>query len=215
MRALCKVCLVIGLAVVLAGPAKAQGPRGGGGGVAQLLQNKSVQDELKLDKDQMDMLRTALTKFQQAHSDDLAKLRDQGTSREERMELMKKLNEASQKAVADILKPEQFKRLNQIRMQQEGLNALANPETQKALKLTDKQTQEIQQIAEDMQKEMREIFQNAGGNREEAMKKMMALRKDKMDSAMKVLNDEQRKTLKDMMGEPFELRREAPRRDRG
>jgi hypothetical protein len=202
------VCLAVALVVLLAGPAAAQFGGGGGGGVAGLLMNKSVQEELKIDPDQGTKLREALTKFSAEHSGEMAKLRDQSTSREERVDIMKKLGDAAQKTVADILKPEQLKRLNQIRMQQEGLNSLMNPDTQKALKLTDKQRDEIHQVAEDMQKEVREIFQNAGGNREEAMKKFMTLRKEKMESAMKVLNDEQKRTVKDMMGEPFELRRE-------
>ena len=60
-------------------------------------------------------------------------------SREERAEIMKKVGAASEKLVTGILTSDQKKRLNQIRLQQEGVGAFATPEVQKALNLTDKQ----------------------------------------------------------------------------
>jgi hypothetical protein len=209
MRGLFKVSLALGLAAFVVSPALAQrGP--GGGGVAGLLLNKSVQDELKLDKDQVDKAREALTKFREDHKDDFEKLRDQNLSREERAEIMKKVGAASEKLVADILKPEQKKRLQQIRLQQDGIGAFTNPEVQKDLKLTDKQKEEFKGIAENLQKEAREIFQNAGDDRQAAFQKVMALRKDKLETALKVLTDEQRKTYKELTGAPFEMKFERP-----
>jgi Spy/CpxP family protein refolding chaperone len=209
MRGLGKVSLALGLAVVVASPAMAQrGPGGRGGG---LLTNKSVQEELKLDKDQVDKLTAALTKFREDNKDEFAKLRDQNTSREDREAVMKKMREGTQKIAADILKPEQMKRLKQIELQQEGVRGLANPDTEKALKLTDKQKEELKAIAEDLQKQQRELFQGGGGRGEEARKKMMELRKEKMDAALKVLTDEQKKTYKELTGAPFEVKFEQRR----
>src|SRR5262245_28797545 len=54
MRLLCKVLVVLGAGALLAGPAAAQPPGGlGRMGGPMLLTNKSVQEELKLDKDQV------------------------------------------------------------------------------------------------------------------------------------------------------------------
>jgi Spy/CpxP family protein refolding chaperone len=208
MRGLCKVSLALGLALLVAGPAMAQrGPGGRGGGIGMLLRNKSVQEELKLDKDQVDKLTAAFEKFREDNKDDFAKLgRDSNASREEREAAMKKIGEGSRKVAADVLKPEQMKRLKQIQVQQEGVRAFANPEVEKDLKLTDKQKDELKTIAEDLQKQQREIFQNAGGNREEARKKMTDLRKEKMDAALKVLTDEQKKTYKELTGAHFEIK---------
>jgi Spy/CpxP family protein refolding chaperone len=207
MRGLCKVSLALGLAVLVASPAMAQGgPGGRGGGLGMLLTNKSVQEELKLDKAQEEKLTAAFEKFREDNKDDFAKLRDRNTSREDREAVMKKVGEGSKKIAADVLKPEQMKRLKQIQVQQEGVRAFANPEVEKDLKLTDKQKDELKTIAEDLQKQQREIFQNAGGNREEARKKMTDLRKEKMDAALKVLTDEQKKTYKELTGAHFEIK---------
>jgi hypothetical protein len=209
MRLSLKACVAVGLSVVLASPALAQF-RGGGGGGGFLLMNKSVQEELKLDKDQVDKLTEGMKKFREDHKEDLAKLRDQNTSREEREEIGKKIGEANHKLMADVLKPEQIKRLREIQRQQEGVNAFADPETQKALNLNDKQKDELKAIVENLHKQQREIFQNAGDNRQEAFKKMQELRKEKLDSVLKVLTDEQRKTWKELTGEPFQIKFERP-----
>jgi 2'-5' RNA ligase len=211
MRTLCKVSLALGLAVLLARPAVAQFRGGGGGGIGGLLTNKSVQEELKLDKDQVDKVAEALKKVREDLKDEMAKLRDRDTPREERATLMRKVGEAEHKALDGILKAEQTKRLHQIQLQLEGVGAFANAETQKALNLTDKQKEDLKAIQEDLQKEQREIFQNAGDDRQAAFKKIQTLRKDKLDAALKVLTDEQKKTYKEMTGEHFEIRFEPPR----
>jgi hypothetical protein len=205
MRGLCKVGLALGLAAFVVGTAMAQRGPGGGFGPAFLLMNKGVQEEgLKLDKDQIDKINEAL-------KDDFAKLRDRDLPREERAEIMKKVEQKSTKLVADVLKPDQRKRLNQIQRQQAGLAAFADPEVQKALDLKDKQKEELKSIAESEQKERRDIFQNAAGDFQAAREKIMTLRKEKMDAAMKVLTDEQKKTYKELLGAPFEVRFGPPR----
>jgi Spy/CpxP family protein refolding chaperone len=213
MRGLFKVSLALGLAVLVASPALAQrGPGGRGGGLAFLLMNKSVQEELKLDKAQTD----ALEKFRNDNKDDFGKLFNPDTSREDREAAGKKINEGASKVVADVLKAEQKKRLDQIQFQSrvrfEGPGALAGDEAQKALKLTDKQKDQIKELADDYGKQVRDLFQNAGGNREEAFKKIGDLRKEKLDAAMKVLTDDQKKTFKELSGEPFEIKFDRPRR---
>ena len=161
MRGMFKMSLVLGLAAFAVSPVLAQrGP--GGGGLGFLLMNKSVQEELKLDKDQLDKAREVVEKFRTDNKDDLDKLRDRATSPEDRAALQKKIGEASSKVAAEVLKPEQLKRLKQIQVQTEGPNAFVNPQTQKALNLSDKQKDDLKAIVEDLQKQQREIFENAG-----------------------------------------------------
>src|SRR5215813_13291428 len=107
MRLVFPMAVALGLALLLAPAAPAQFTPGPG----MLLTNGSVQKELKMDKDQAEKATQAVTKFREDHKDELDKLRDPNASREERAEVMKKVSEASQKMLADVLKPEQRKRL--------------------------------------------------------------------------------------------------------
>src|SRR5947209_4301130 len=80
VRELHRIVLTLGLVALLAVPALAQQQqqrRGGGAqNFATLLQNDSVQKELKIDKDQADKVKEAAQKVMTAHQDDQAKLRD-------------------------------------------------------------------------------------------------------------------------------------------
>src|SRR5438132_10629642 len=84
MRATCKILLVLGLTALLTGPALAQGQRKGGfgrggfggGGPAQLVRNKSVQQELKLTDDQVKKAETAAKEVNDKHQSDRDALRD-------------------------------------------------------------------------------------------------------------------------------------------
>src|SRR5262249_19000190 len=93
-----------------------------------------------------------------------------------------------------------------ISLQQRGVQAFMDSEVEKKLKLTGEQKDKLKTIQEDATKEMREIFQNAGADRAAAMEKIRTLRKESLDKASGVLTDEQKKTWKDMTGEPFEVR---------
>lgn len=218
-----KTILALALATLLAGPALAQRQRGQGqgqrgprgpGGLAALLQNEGVQKELKLDKEQTDKVKEAVQKVQEKYRDDFAKLRDlnQDERRQKGEELGKAVSEDTLKAVSDILKPDQLARLKQIDLQQAGARALLRPEVQKALALSKEQQENITTILDDAAKQQRDLFQ--GGNRQEAQQKMAALRKETMEKVQKVLNDTQKKTWKELTGEPFELQRGQGRRPR-
>src|SRR5437868_9333705 len=125
MRIVYQTIFTLGLAALLVSPALAQRPGGGRGGVGrggldQLLTNESVQKELKVDKDEAEKIKDAVKKVQDDMKDDIAKLQNPDTSREDRADIRKKLNEAYQKAVSDVLNADQKKRLNQIELQQAG-----------------------------------------------------------------------------------------------
>src|SRR6516162_3213647 len=120
---LCKFVLALGLVALVCSPALAQGRRGGGGmggfgtSLATLAQNKSVQDELKMDKDQVTKADEALKKLREDLKDDYAKLGFGGRrggggggnniSQEERAAARKKTGEAEEKALKDVLKSDQ------------------------------------------------------------------------------------------------------------
>jgi Spy/CpxP family protein refolding chaperone len=211
-----KLAIVLAVSTLLSGIATAQGPGGlpfggFGGGLAMMIgQSKQLQDELKVDKSQVEKLNAAVAKVRDDLKDDMAKLRERNTSPEDRAEIFKKFNDANTKAVESVLKPEQIKRLHQIENQQAGARMFDKEDVQKALKLSDSQKDKIKGIQSDLQKEMGDLFQRGpgrGGFDPEAMKKMQGLQKEANDNIVRLLSDDQKTTLKDLKGEPFELAR--------
>jgi Spy/CpxP family protein refolding chaperone len=130
--------LVLGMSLLLAGPALAQrgqgrgGFGGGFGGPGFLFQNPGVQKELKLSDNQIKKITDANQSVRDKYKDEfeaLAKL--EGDERREKgQELRKKMTDETNKTLAEILKPEQNKRLKEITLQQEGARAFNDPEVQ-------------------------------------------------------------------------------------
>jgi len=224
MRKLCAFGLVLGVAALVASPALAQPGRGGfggGGGLGTFLQNKSVQEEVKIDKDQATKIEEAMKKMREDYKDDYAKLFNRDTKQEERAEIGKKLSEETLKVANGILKPEQVKRIQQIQRQQSGLAIFMDTEVQSKLKLTDEQKDDLKKLGEDVGKDIREVFQGAGqgaftdpDKRAELMKKTAAITTEAMDKATKMLKDDQKAALKEVLGEKFEGYKADPPRGR-
>ena len=197
------LCLVFSgtIAVFASSVALAQppfgGPFGGRGNVGMLLRQESVQKELKISDDQLkkveDLSEQMRDKFQDAF----------GLEGEERTKKIQELRKENEKALSEILKPEQWKRLKQISYQQQGAMAFADPDVAKALQLTDAQKEQVQKLNREMFEQMREIFPPGSPPDEEARKKMTELRTAIADKIMKVSTSEQKTKWKEMQGEPF------------
>ena len=175
----------------------AQRPGGGMGfGMSSvfLLTQKSVQDELKLSEEQV----KKVTELQEKQREGLKGFKD--LSDEEKKAKFEARTKENKKAVEEILKPEQVKRLKQITLQQSGSRAFADPEVAEALKLTDEPKEKIKTIQEDSRKEMPK---RGEGDRDENRKKMESIRKAADDKIQGVLSAEQKTKLKDLTGEPF------------
>lgn len=224
MRTWGKALLAAGLAVVLAGAASAQQPRGFGmgmgmGGAAQLLNNKSVQEELKLSEEQITKAREISEKSRAKMTEMRGEL--QGLSFEEIGAKMRPIAEEANKAAAEILKPEQQKRLRQIELQQRGVGAFTDTKVQEALKLTDDQKDQIKTIAADVQKDTGEIMRgmrDAFGDQEkmaEIRKKMESVRKEGLEKVTSLLTADQKTSWKEQLGAPFEMKMEPQRRPGG
>jgi hypothetical protein len=202
---LCKLALVIGAVALLASPALAQRGRGGFGGMGgagMLLNVEKVQKDLKLDADTVKKAQDALTKVREDNRDEFAKLRD--ASAEERTAILKKINEANDKALEGVLSKDQMKRLKQIERQFAGVRMFQLEEVQKALKLTDDQKGKIKEITDDLQKEQQDLF--SGGKPDaDALKKFQTMQKDALANAVKILKDDQKKEYKELTGEPIEI----------
>jgi Spy/CpxP family protein refolding chaperone len=222
MRTTCKALLIMGLIVCLGGLAQSQqkgkgrGGFGPGGGLAGLLNNKSVQQEVKMTDEQVKKVADLVKETREKHKDDLESAKGlEGQERFQKMgEINKAINEELTKSLGDVLQPEQVKRVKQIAVQTQGVRAFSDETVQKELKLTDDQKDKIKTINDDMRQEMQSIF-SGGGDREENRKKMQTLQKETMEKVSAVLTDDQKKTWKEMTGEPFEVKFEFQGKKKG
>jgi hypothetical protein len=213
MRTLIKTASFFGLMAFIASPAMAQRGGGFGMGPGPLLTNKSVQQELKVDKGQADKLDALGKELGDKQREAMQGFQDltQEERRAKFTELNKSMTESVKKSLPDILKPDQVKRFFQMQLQVRNANAFSDPEVQSKLKLTEDQKGKITGFLEDSRGQMREIFQSFGDDREGAMKKMAEMNKETMGKATGVLTSEQKATWKEMVGEPFDYKPEFRR----
>jgi Spy/CpxP family protein refolding chaperone len=211
MRTFGKTILALGALCFLASQAHAQQGRGFGmGGGMQLYMNSSVQKEIKLTDDQVSKVREIVTDIRGKYQDKLQEARD-AQDREKMMKLNQEMTAEARKAMSEVLKPEQQKRFTEIQMQQMGAMAFSNPEVQKKIVLTDDQKDKLKTINDDAMAQRREIMQGFQDDREGTMKKMAEFNKEIMGKVTALLSEDQRKTWKEMTGEPFEVKFEPPR----
>jgi flagellar biosynthesis/type III secretory pathway protein FliH len=205
MRGVVKLILTASLALGLTGVAlgQRQGP-GLFNGPGRLIADPGVQKELKMTNVQLGKIRVALARVMQDHRDDLAKIRGD-TTLVERMQIMRVVGEDSRKAIGGILNAKQMKRFKQILWQEGGFRAMQDPEVQKELMITEEQREKLREIGQGAMKQLQEVFQ--GGNAQGAQEQLEKIRKEAQEKAEALLTDEQKKTWKEMKGEPFALQR--------
>ena len=206
MRSIPTKILTVGLILLAAAPAFAQPQRGQFGrarGAAELLAIDKVQDELKLTDDE----KAAITKITDKYKDDIASAR-QNMDRQNMADLRKQENDDLEKAVPDILKPDQLKRFKQLEVQAAGFQAFTKDDVGTALKLTDDQKKAIKDSSDELTKDIMDLMQNAGQDpdkRREAFTKATTMRQDAMDKVVNGLSDDQKKTWKDLTGDKFDF----------
>jgi hypothetical protein len=213
-----KSVLAVGVVIAIAGSVQAQGQgrgRGFGGGMGggMLLGNEGVQKEIKATSEQVEKLQKLSESMREKGRVEFEKYQD--LSQEERREKMqafaKSMNEDMNKELKEILKPDQLKRFNQIALQTRGAQAFSDPEIQAKLEFTADQKDKIKEIQEDSNKKMQEIREANQGDFQAMMPKFQALRKETSEKATAVLTDSQKKTWKELTGEPFEVQFGPPR----
>jgi Spy/CpxP family protein refolding chaperone len=192
MKRFMQITLAAAVVVMAVSPALAQQRGRGFGGFGMntifLLGQKSVQEELKLNDEQIKKVK----ELQEKQREVFQNFRD--LSPEERREKMQEMA----KAVDGVLKPPQLKRVKQIALQQAGARAVNDEEVAKALNVTDEQKEKIREIQRESFEKMREL-----GRDEDAAKKRQELMKETNEKMMAVLTAEQKTKLKELQGEPF------------
>jgi Spy/CpxP family protein refolding chaperone len=217
------LCMLVGL--LIAESVSAQPPgRGfgmrGRGGIISMAGNEAVQKELGLS----DKEKEELAAIVQAYGDDIreqfAADSFQNASDEERQKAFAKLQEANQKlmekyvpAIKDILKPEQFTRLQQISWQASGSLALIDPEVVKALELSKEQQEKIASISQEYRQKQAGLFRGEG-NREESFLKLRSLSQERDQKVEEVLSKEQKDKFTELKGKPFDLGQDGRGADR-
>lgn len=171
---------------------------------AQLATLKEVQEELKLNDEQAQAAREATNAF----NADLAKLTQSAAGDLEKVRLgMPELHAKATSAILKRLDSAQRKRLDEIFIQQNGVNSVFDSRVRKALKLTDEQMTKLTAARkvnrEAGLKAMRE--EPPGETPEARTERFSTLWKESEERILKILTKEQRKQFAMMRGKEFEV----------
>ena len=178
----------------------------GGANSYYLLNQKAVQEDLKLTKEQLKKYQDADKAQAQARTEFYKTLRGGGGNRAEAQKkmqaAMKKFNEVMKK----LLTKEQTKRIDQIQFQQQtryGLYSVFNKFSKwgKELKVTDEQVKKFRNLQRETSKEYRNLPK--GLAREDLIKARNKIRDDSNKKAKELLTKEQQKKFDEMKGKPF------------
>ena len=180
------------------------GQRGGGNqcGPMALVRNEAVQKELNITDDQKtkltDLQASVRTKSQEARS-------AAGSDRQAQQEAMQKVNADAAKSLAEILTPDQHKRLRELQIQWTGVGIVAtDKEVQAALSITEDQLTKIKDLQSRQQAANREAQQSANGDRAAMTEARTKNEKILIEEINKVLTDAQKTKLTELGGKPLE-----------
>ena len=210
--------LVVGTACLAVAQDQAQerSRRGRGlsrGSLLGLLRLDQVQDELKLEEDQVAKVRKIGEELSAEMREQYAALReidDRQQQREKMTELRDQFDNKAREQLRDVLAREQMMRLYQIRLQVRSVvDSLANRYVVGRLKITDEQKEKLAQINKEAETKMIELYGTMRAASEEqrsaAYRKFREIRDAANEKAIEMLNDEQAKAFEEMKGEKIEL----------
>jgi Spy/CpxP family protein refolding chaperone len=212
MKALVTPALALGMVAVMVGPARAQAPGsyGPGRGISGFVmsRNKSVQKELKATPEQTRKLDALFDEMLEKSRRETAQLREIPPEdlRAKSLEIQRAEDAYLRKRLAEILKPDQVKRYEQIEVQQGGINALSKPQIQAALKLNDVQKADLQATDREMAASIREAvedLQEFQKDPQAGIARALGVRAQVLAKYIATLSDEQKAIWKNLTGEPF------------
>ncbi len=217
--------------LLLAAPAltQAQGFGGGGGrrggmgrgpgGAAGLLMMDEVQKEIGITDEQQTELTKVMESLRPAggfNREEFLDLSDEERSKKFD-EMRKEGEERSKKAeesIKTLLKPEQWTRLSELRLQREGVRSLSREEVQTQLGLTDEQKTKVKTLTEAQSQgvgDFRNFREMSDEERTKAREEMEARRTAFEKGMAEVLTPEQTETWAKLQGAKFEF----PQRGQG
>lgn len=223
MRSSLRGLLTVVLLALIAAPLLGQAPPlaqlqtllESGVGEPLLLSNPGVKKEINLSDAQDQEVRKIV---QEVHAKYQPEFRKAGRDRQKLVavgvEAARETRERVHKALPDILKPEQLKRLDQIQIQVNGISSFKRPEVQKELQLTLVQKLEIAKIGEDLKKDIAELVKDVSTaplrKAPEALRKAKELKSTATRKAVEQLTEAQRQTWNAMQGEKFDFQMQLP-----
>ena len=178
------------------------GGRGGGSSLLSLADNEAVQKELAVTDD----AKAAVKKVNEAYREELQKAMEETT---------KSVTAKMAPQVKDALTAEQYKRLQQIRVQALRDAAFTDAEVVKALGLKKEQQDKIADLGKEYGEKQRGLFGGGGGGGRpdftEMRAKMEELNKEKDAKINEVLTKDQQDKFKALKGKEFDLASLQPR----
>jgi hypothetical protein len=203
--------------------------------ITQLLQIEKVRKAAEILDEQVADIKTSVDKIRQdARSNQGERPNFRELTEAQREEFFKKFrtqqettNKKIQEAIEEVLLPQQVERLEEIRLQIQGVAALLTEPVQKSLKITAEQKTKFDGIQKGTQEKGQELFSGVreafqGGDREKAQammqeirEKMTAMQKAAEGKILSILTDGQKKEFKEMKGKPVEISPEELRPSRG
>lgn len=207
---------------------EAQQPRpgqfAGGGGIGNMvLNNKVLQEELKVTDAQKEKLKVLADKQAENFTRMFSAFKDAAGDKDKIKEIVEnnkkageKLQEEIKKGIDETLTADQKKRLKQIERQVAGPGAFLAEDNAKELNLTDSQKGKIKTVMDEYRKDMQDMSKDAGGSFKDGkftfdkekleanQKKREKLTKATLADIDDILTDEQRKLWKEMTGEKFD-----------
>lgn len=160
-----------------------------------LLQQNSVEDELKLSADQ----KRKIADFAEQQWKKAVAVSD--TAADEQHRRFGEMKTENEKFIADTLSAEQSRRLTEITLQTAGLIWITRDEIAGELKLTEDQKKQIAEIQQDARGQFKALLYDT--KPEDRNKKFQDYREQARARLGHVLTDEQRDKWNRMKGEPF------------
>jgi hypothetical protein len=186
-----------------------------------LLLNKSVQTELKLNSEQVRLLNKLCTHIVAKYKKEVDSLNELEAldSIQKGLKVRKALVSEWRAKASSFLNKQQIDRFRQIQTQSRGLYAFLDPEMAKKLKLTKGQEAELRKMVSEFLK-LKNAAQNTLAEKAAApgapkvdgsavRKEFAPIRKEYIAKATAVLSLEQQQTWDGLVGRPFEIQEEA------
>ena len=196
-----------------------------------LLRSDKVREEVKITEEQAKKVDEILESHQEKFRELFSSRPSRDSSEEERAAKRKEFNakrvELTKKTVAAleaVLEKDQTTRLNEIELQQQGVQGLVSDRGVAALKLSDEQVEKIKSTIKSRVEAVRKLRPRGrrrpdsdeggvpGVSREEIRAKIDKLNKDTQDAALANLSSEQREAFNKLKGKPFKFDRRRPQR---
>jgi len=216
----CGVMALLATDVIAQGGRRGGGFRMGGGLAGMLGENEKLQEELKLEDEQIEEIKKFAEDQRSIMQEKIQEARDSGDRqgmREMFGEMRTSMAKAEAETMAKVLNDDQLKRYNQLSFQRKGVNALTEEAVAEKIGLSDDDKKAIQDAIDANNEKMREELQamRDSGDRGAMRELMSEMREDLTKEIMGLLDDDQKKKLADLKGEAFEFpQRGGQRRQR-